>query len=416
MKENTAINGNAHSVRLLHIVGDSKFGGGAVIIRRLAQMVQQMGWRVDVLATDPACRRMLRHHNIDVVNLDVIRRDISLWRDLRGLFQLWQFLRCSDYDIVHTHTSKPGFVGRWAAKAAGIRGIVHTVHGFAFHEESSRTAFRIYALLERVAAYACHRVVTVSEHHRRLALELKIATQSKVVAIPNGISPERVKTDREREKLRKELRIAPGTAMLLSTGRLAQGKGLEYLLKSACLISTYCNVPFKIVYAGTGPFESSLKQLAVDLGLHEQVRFLGFRNDIADLLMASDIVVLPTLHEGLSIALLEAMAAGKPIVTTTIGSNLEATHEGRGALLVPPKSPEALAKAISRFLRNSSLCILKGAKARELFSQCYTEARMLDAYRTQYLKLLQAAPTYSAIRSGSSAVSMPCVHQQESPL
>jgi glycosyltransferase involved in cell wall biosynthesis len=416
MKENTSIKRNAHAVRLLHIVGDSKFGGGAIIIQRLAQMAQQMGWQVDVLATDPACRRMLRDHNIGVVNLDVIRRDISLWRDLKGLFQLWQFLRRSGYDIVHTHTSKPGFVGRLAAKAAGVRGIVHTVHGFAFHEESSRTAFRIYALLERIAAYACHRVVTVSEHHRRLALELKVAKESKVVAIPNGISPDRVKTDREREKLRKELRIEPGTAMLLSTGRLAEGKGLEYLLKSACLISTYCNVPFKIVYAGTGPFESSLKQLAVDLGLHEQVCFLGFRNDIADLLKASDIVVLPTLHEGLSIALLEAMAAGKPIITTTIGSNLEATHEGRAALLVPPKNAEALAKAISRFLRNSSLCTLKGAKAKELFSQHYTEARMLDDYRTQYLKLLQTAPAYSAIRSRSRTASLRGVHQQENSL
>jgi glycosyltransferase involved in cell wall biosynthesis len=375
--------------RVLHIVGDSKFGGGSVIIFRIAQMAQENGYDVDVLTTDPVFQKLLLENGIGVVNLDVIWREISLLKDFGGLLKLAKYLRGEKYDLIHTHTSKAGFVGRLAAKLAGVPAIIHTVHGFSFHEESSRLALRVYSTLERIAAHTCDRLVTVSEFHRRRALDLGISSADKVVAVPNGIPLDRVRVTGCPNAVREELGIAPNTVMLLALGRLASPKGFPDLLQSLPYIKRSTDAAFKLVFVGTGPMEAELKELTTKLGLEDRVIFSGFRSDIGTVLAASDIVVLPSLWEGLSIAVLEAMAAAKPIVATSIGSNMEATNNGEAALLVPTKNPEAIANAVVEFIRYPSKRLTKSMKAKERFLKHYAESRMLESYLVEYESLLQ---------------------------
>jgi glycosyltransferase involved in cell wall biosynthesis len=376
-------------LRVLHITGDSKFGGGSIVILRLAELAKQQGWQVDVLTTDLAFQEALNKSEIGVAPLDCIWRNIHAVRDLHGLYRLSAFLRRAGYALVHTHTSKAGFVGRLAAKMAGVPVVVHTVHGFAFHEWSSPLTVRAFAALEKLAAYAADSVVTVSEFHRDWAERLGIGSPNKLIAIPNGISLERVRPSRSRVQVRTELGFDLDEYVILSTGRIAPQKGLEYLIQAIPSVYSRLGRTLKVVLAGEGSALSAIEDQAKLLGIEPQVRFLGFRSDIGNLLEAADLVVLPSLREGLSIALLEAMAARKPIVTTSIGSNLEVTMGGAVALLVPPKNSVALAEAILHLACNPQEADRLAQPAYSHYLATYTEEQMLAAYLEKYRQLLR---------------------------
>jgi glycosyltransferase involved in cell wall biosynthesis len=385
-------------LRLLHVTGDSCFGGAGRIIRRLGQVAQAEGWQVDVLSTDAVVQREMSTHGLGLIDLDVIRRKIRPLWDLGGLFRLRDFLLRERYTIVHTHTSKGGFIGRLAARLAGVPVIIHTAHGFAFHELSSHTTRFFYSSLERVASRWCDRIVSVSEFHRDWALELGLCTPEQILAIPNGI-PALPPPEVARAAVRQRLGVNNHNVLILSMARLAPDKGLQYLLDAAAVLLQK-ERHFRFVIAGDGPVRSRLEQQSRDLGLGERVTFLGFREDVSELLDASDVVVLPSIREGLSIALLEAMAAGKPIVTTSIGSNQELARQSEMAVLVPPADAGALCEAILRVVDNRFLMGRLGVNARDLFDKHYREERMLSAYTELYRDLVRKkCPAETATKS-----------------
>jgi glycosyltransferase involved in cell wall biosynthesis len=372
------------SRRLLHIVGGSGFGGASLVIESLACAAQEAGWQVDVLTTNPRLVSVLLGRGIGVLDIDVIRRPVRPCFDLRGTMLLARELRQRSYDLVHTHTSKAGFVGRLAAHLAGIRNVVHTVHGFAFHEASCWATIRTYSSLERLAARWCDHIVTVSEFHRTWALQLGICHPSKITAIPNGIGEVGTGSARPAREVRAELGVPADAAIFLALGRLEKGKGLESLVRAVAQLRQRSPTPFVLAIAGDGAERSRLERLVTQLNLAADIRLLGFRDDVADLLAACDVIVLPSIREGMSISLLEAMSAAKPMIVSTIGSNREATMNGECAVLVSPNSVGGLSTAMADLLRSPSRGAAMAVRARARYVQCYTERRMTDSYLRVY--------------------------------
>ena len=382
--------------RILHVKGSGGFGGDCVLMLELGLAAREHGFEVDILATAPRFQEMIRDAGLGIVDLDVIRREIRPLWDARGYLRLKVFLRSRPYSIVHTHTSKSGMVGRLAATRVGVPAIVHTPHLMPFHEETGRLTTPAYVAAERLAARWCDRIVTVSEFQRQWALRERIGSPEKVIAIPNGVPDQRATPTRSPEEVRAELGLG-GSFVVLATGRLARQKGIEFLVSAAAQLPD--EMPStKILIAGDGPLAAQLARLVSDLGLDETVLLLGHRSDVGDLLAAADLVVLPSLWEGLSISLLEAMAAGKPVVTTTLGSNLEVTNEGETALLVPPKDSAGLAQAIHALANDAPRRELLGRRGLERQREWYTMRRMIDAYLEEYDRLLRLKTPHTPTR------------------
>jgi glycosyltransferase involved in cell wall biosynthesis len=228
----------------------------------------------------------------------------------------------------------------------------------------------------------------VSEFHRGWAVEQRVASPEKIVAVPNGIARARLVVARTRDDVRRELGVGAGEVLLATVGRLAAQKGIGTLLRALPRLRER-DVPVRVALVGEGPLRGDLERLVAAEGLGSIVSFLGFRRDVADIVDAADIVVAPSLWEGLSISVLEAMALGRPIVTTSIGSNVELVEDGVSGVLVPPDSPELLADAVERLARDPAGAAALGAAAKERYRRSFTEDAMKKALWEVYRPLLE---------------------------
>ena len=370
---------------MLHIVGDSKSGGVTRIVMQLASGAALSGWEVDVLTTDQRFSDRLASEGIGVLRLDVFQRRSNLVKDIRDILRLSAVIRQRGYDVVHTHRPKVGVLGRLSAHLARAPHIIHTAHGFAFREESSLLFRKAVTLSERVASRWTDKVVAVSRYHARQMIDLKMAPERKVVAIPNGIIDLLPEFDAHVQRPRA---VGSRRFNLVVVGRLAPQKGLEELIGALAIVKFSADRDFSLTVVGDGPLLDDLQREALHAGISENVCFLGFRDDIAQILLRADLVVLPSLREGLSIALLEAMSCARPIIASSIPGNREATDDGSAAWLVTPGSVVDLAGAVLHAMGVSESQRLElGAKARQRFLDNFLSSTMT----ARYLELYTAA-------------------------
>ena len=379
-------------IRVLYIVTTLGRGGVQEHIRQLASRLDADRFDLSVAYGDP------RDHETSLRGLGVrlfpvpLVKPVSPLRDLRCFISLFSLLRRERFDIVHTHMTKASLLGRLAGRLSGCRSVVMTAHGYGglldyyFSTAAARAAFRrIESFLNRTCT---DRVVLLTESDRADVTARGIVPPEKIRLIRNGVDSTDVDAGRPGDLVRRELGIPPSAKVVLFTGRLARQKSPETLIEAAEMVVRQ-NDRAWFLLAGDGPKARALEERIAAAGLAGRVRLLGVQSDVPGLLRASDLFVLPSLYEGMPLSLLEAMAAGLPVVATAIPGNRDLVVQGETGLLVPYGDSDALGKAILGLLDDPGRAGAFGEAGRRRAQKQFSLDKTAELTARLYLELME---------------------------
>ena len=325
--------------------------------------------------------------NVKIIPLESLVRRIDPIKDLKSLFYLWRIIHREKPDIVHTHTSKAGFLGRLVAWIAGVPIIIQTPHGHVFYGHFSPLRSKLFLIFERLTAKITDRLIALTEKERQDYIKFSVAPQQKIVTIHSGVDIDRYMNAKPNgiEK-KKSLGLDTDSPIIGFVGWLLPIKGAMNLLKAMRRICL--SVPeARLVFVGKGELESILKAEAERSGLADNVKFLGWRDDVQDLMPLFDVFVLPSLNEGMGRVLVEAMAAARPIVASNVGGIPDLIKHGKNGLLVPSGDEKALADSILRLIYNPHEAREMGQNGKEMCFG-YNVNAMVDQIDNLYKTLL----------------------------
>jgi len=397
-------------MKIVHIITRLIIGGAQENTLLSCQGQHQRGHDV-TLITGPALGpegsllNQARSGGYRVIVVDEMRRAILPLKDWRTLRRLTVLLQEIQPDIVHTHSSKAGILGRRAARRAGLGAVVHTVHGLAFTASTHPLLNWVYKILERQAAPLTSRIVCVADAMRDQSLAAGVGVPEQYVTIYSGMETEPfVHPPTPRQQVRRDLGFSDADIVIGTIARLFDLKGHDDLLDVAGhLCRQFPTVRFLWVGDGTlrGRFEARMHEM----GLRKRFVLTGMVSPsrVPELTGAMDILVHPSRREGLARALPQAALAGIPSIAYDIDGNREAVIDGKTGLIIPPFDSGQLGLAISILVEKPELRQQMGQAGREFALARFDAAVMVEALERLYHEILEA-PGH-AVDSGDRSAS-----------
>jgi len=369
-------------------------GGPAVHVILLSAGLRPLGYDTRLVVGRESEREgnmlpLAAEKSVECERVAGLGREISPLQDLRALVGLHRIFRQWKPAIVHTHTAKAGLLGRLAARAAGVPVVVHTFHGHVLHGYFSPTRTAVFRWLEGRLASLADALVVVSETVKAELVELGVAPAEKIRVVPLGLDLGHLCGELPRGALRREIGVGEATPLVGMVGRLVPIKDVPTFLKAARLVRD-AGREVRFALLGDGEERPALESQCARLGLDEAVTFFGWRRDLAAVYGDLDVVVNASRNEGTPVALIEALAAARPVVATRVGGTPDLLGEDARGRLVPAGSPEALAAAILETLDQSEAARQRALAGREHVVARHSVARLVHDVDDLYRELLVA--------------------------
>ena len=379
----------------IHIFQITKaLGGVGMYMSRLVRALDKSRYRFTVVVLAEGSEQMAADLNtIEGVNAISIpmKEYIDPFSDVLLCLKLAAILRSEKFDLIHVHTSKPGFFTRIAAIGLGIP-VIYRPASFAFHENASRSQVLIYSFLERIAArYLTDRIQLVANGERELARKYSVGTDDQFITIHTGIDLDPFEISVNHADVRADFGVPPDVQLVGTVARLVEQKAPSDFINAAALVhARYPNVHF--LWVGDGPLKEQSALLVKSLGLENVFHFAGSQDNkkIPSILMSFDCFMLSSHWEGFSIAILEAMGAGLPVIATKVTGADEAILDGKTGLLAEIGDAQGLAEAVCKLIGDRSLAKNMGLAARKRAEYEFPFKKMLGRIENLYLDLIDS--------------------------
>ena len=383
------------SQRVAHIITRCVAGAGGVAVRGAVSLPRDLYSSTLVVGSGDVLLDAARAHGVDVVVVPELVSPISPALDARALKSLDRLLRSESFDVVHTHSAKAGVLGRVAASRAGVPRIVHTLHGFPWHDFQPAAVRQAYIRTERALARITDTYLAVGTGVAVEALRRRVVRPDQLVTIGPAVEPASVTVSPvSRARARTLLGLPEDATVVGTVGRMDFQKAPEVMLEALTRMTT----PAVLVWVGGGPLLEETARRARSAGIEHRVRLLGNREDVPQLLPAFDVFAMSSRYEGLPCVVVEAMRCGLPVVATAVNSVPDLVVPGASGVLVPPAQPAALAAAVDGLLDDPLTALRLAREGQQRAGVTFDATALATVLDQVYSRTLVRPPLAAASR------------------